>query len=203
MSRVRPIPYQDSVHWFDTRKNSQQATPGQLAMLADVEGIDLDDLLDESLIQIQVMNRLRERLDPGSIPAEVLERRRARRALSVEKDCRVCPLDGENCEGEITRHHFVPRWMMLELQNYTSYAQRSRCTIPICLGRHRDLHARSESPKSLFRYMRQYEKLFAEKMLNELREERPRIYDLIAAGDFSHYETQLLNDHLRGEFRRA
>lgn len=203
MSRARPFddPMTGERHWFN---QTARATAAQLELLADWEGIELDDLLDEGLSQKQVLFRLREAATPGVIPQYVLERRREReRTHGVAPACRICSLNGWQCEGRITRHHFVPRWLMLELGNYQAYAARSLCTIPICVSRHRDLHIRDarDKDKSILRYLRPTERRFAEKMLGELKAERPKIYELLLGGDYYAYEWQLVRDHSQGRFR--
>lgn len=199
MSRARMI--NDIV--FDT-KGSVRATVQQLELLADAENLNLDDLLDEGLTQGQAYHRIQAVLNSSVIPPEVLERRRLRKELAKgQPDCRICTLNGWQCEGSITRHHFIPRWLMLLLDNYEAYAARSKCTIPICVGRHRDLHYRNnDSDKSIITYLTVDEREFAQKMLDELRDERPAVFDLIAGGDSEYaYEAQLIRDYFAGEFR--
>lgn len=198
MSRARQI----NDIFFDT-KGSVRATVNQLELLADVENINIDDLLDEGLSQGQAYNRIQMILNCDVIPPEVLERRRLRRLLAKSQPaCRICSTNDWECEGSITRHHFVPRWLMLQLDNYQAYAARVKCTIPICVGRHRDLHYRDKGEKSIVRFLTEDERKFAEKMLDELREEHPKIFDLIAGGDADYaYEAQLLKDYFHGEFR--
>lgn len=200
MSRARQI----NDIFFDT-KGSVRATVNQLELLADVENINIDDLLDEGLSQGQAYNRIQMILNSDVIPPEVLIRRRRRRLQSrTEPDCRICTLNGWECEGSITRHHFVPRWLMLQLENYQAYAARIRCTVPICVGRHRDLHYRDKGEKSIVRFLTEEERKFAQKMLDELRVEHPAIFDLIAGGDADYaYEAQLLRDYFHGEFRSS
>jgi hypothetical protein len=204
MSRARPFTYNNDVLWFDQKS---KATVEQLELLADYEGISLDDLLDEGLGQRQVLFRLRVASDPNLIPAEVLERRRQRQIEHESQPaCRICSLNGWECEGRITRHHFVPRWLMLELENYQAYSSRSACTVSICIGRHRDLHWPSDpdSAKTIVPYLRDHERRFADKLLTELREQHPKIFDLVLAGDPDRrYETQLLTDYIHGEFSSA
>jgi hypothetical protein len=196
MSRSRPFDFDGERHWFDVRS---KATAAQLELLADVEGIELDDLLDEGLSQRQVLYRLHQ--FQNLIPEHVLERRRQREFWQSQVlACRVCSMNGEECEGRITRHHFVPRWMMLLLENYEAYAMRSLCTIPVCVGRHRDLHLRDESPKTIVPYLRLHERQFAQKMLDELKAQRPAIFELLLGGDENSYEYQLVRDHSLGEF---
>src|SRR4051812_47086159 len=103
MSRARPIADQ----WFDVQKNGQKATAEQLELLATVEGVDIDDLLEEVLTQGEVVMRLREAFGQG-IPAEVLEKRQKwREKRRLEKKCRLC-----GKEHDSTKHHFVNRWML-------------------------------------------------------------------------------------------
>lgn len=204
MSRARPIEFGGEIYWFDRHMGSEKATAWQLELLAAVEGVPLDDLLDEGLTQKHVLDRLRETLDQGKIPDDVLERmQRAREEALIEPACRICTAFGWECEGRITRHHFIPRWMMLQLENYTAYAARTRCTIPACVGRHRDLHLRGDedTPKSIAQFLTDDERAFAQKMLTEFRNQHPAVFDLIAGGDEGTYEYQLIRDFQRGEFR--
>lgn len=204
MSRARPFtdPETGEQIWFD---QSSKATVAQLELLSDWTGIPIDDLLDEGLSQRQTLFKLREVATPGVIPPEVLERRRERERLSgMSPACRICHPNGWACEGRITRHHFVPRWLMLQLENYQAYAARSMCTIPICVGRHRDLHDREAGDgKSIVPYLREHERKFAQKMIDELQEQHPKIFELLAGGDAHAYEAQLIEDYLKGEFRRS
>lgn len=200
MSRARQV---EDIY-FDT-KGSKRATVAQLELLADVENIPLDDLLDEGLTQGQAYNRIQLILNVDLIPAEVLQRRRLRKELAkYQPPCRICTLMGWKCEGSITRHHFVPRWLMLQLENYQAYAARDKCTIPVCVGRHRDLHYRDVGEKSIVPYLTVEERKFAQKMLDELREQHEAIFDLIAGGDPDYaYEAQLIRDYFSGEFRTS
>jgi hypothetical protein len=201
MSRARPFvdPETEETVWFDT--DNSRATVEQLQLLADWEDIDIDDLLDEGLNQKQVLFRLRQRATPDIIPAHVLERRRQREAQKGKYPaCRICTLEGDYCPGGVTRHHFVPRWLMLTLKNYQHYAPRTLCTIPICVQTHRDLHRRTDKWKSIVRYLRYPERRFAHKMLHELEVEHPVIFDLIASGDYHAYESQLIHDFMAGKF---
>lgn len=196
MSRARPFDNDGEIIWFDQKS---RATAAQLELLADWEEVELDDLLDEGLSQKQVLFRLRQAATPGVIPQHVLERRRERERLQgTFPACRICSLNGWQCEGRITRHHFVPRWLMLELDNYQAYAARSLCTIPICIGKHRDLHIRDSSAKSIVPYLRPHERSFAHKMLGELREQHPKIFELLLGGDHYAYEYQLVRDYTQG-----
>lgn len=200
MSRARPL----AGIWFDTQQNGKLCKVEHLELLAAAENISVDDLLDASLNQGELITRLRKALGEGAVPAEVLEQMRRRKAESaLLPKCRICGPEGWDCEGSITRHHFIPRWMMLQLENYQAYAARSRCTIPICLGRHRDLHARDDQAgKSIVQYLTDHERAFAQKMLEELEEQHPRIFKLIASGDETVYEGQLIRDYLASGFTR-
>jgi hypothetical protein len=202
MSRARPITFGGETYWFDRHQSNHKATAWQLELLSAVEGVSLDDILDEGLTQKQVLDRLRETLDQGKIPDDVLDRMaRAREEALVEPACRICP-PGE-CEGRITRHHFIPRWMMLMLENYQAYAPRRICTIPICVGRHRDLHLRgdTDTEKSITGLLTDQERAFGQKLLTEFRTAHPHVFDLIAGGDEATYEYQLVRDYTKGEFR--
>lgn len=202
MSRARQI----GGLWFDIQRNHEKATSEQLELLAAAENIPLDDLLDEGLRQGEVVIRLRQALGEGVIPAEVLERRRAaKEAAKHQPKCRICSTFDWECDGSITRHHFVPRWMMLLLENYVAYAARSKCTIPVCVGRHRDLHLRGDqdTPKSIAQFMTDDERKFAQKMLDELKVQHPLVFDLILGGDDSSYEYVLLRDYMVGNFRKS
>lgn len=202
MSRYKKIGPLD----FDKKASHLKATSVQLETLAAAENIPLDDLLDEGLNQGEIRRRLTEIFHGDVIPQEVLERRRAMKELAARQPvCRICSTLGWNCEGSITRHHFIPRWMMLLLENYQAYAARVKCTIPICVGRHRDLHIRSDehTPKSIAQFLTDDERKFAQKMLDEFRDQHPAIFDLISGGDESTYEAQLLSDYRLGAFRKA
>lgn len=202
MSRARSV----GGIWFDVQKNHEKATSEQLELLAAAENIPLDDLLDEGARQGEIIIRLRAALGEGVIPPEILERRRAvKEASKFQPQCRICSSNGWECDGSITRHHFVPRWMMLQLENYVAYAARSKCTIPVCVGRHRDLHLRgdTDTPKSIAQFLTNDERKFAQKMLDELKDQHPAIFDLVAGGDESTYESQLITDHTYGRFREA
>lgn len=195
MSRAKHFNHNGADMWFDYKA---RATVEQLELLADYEGLEIDDLLDEGLSQKQVARRLFEATS-YVVPPEVLERRRERQRLQgMSPACRICSLHGWECEGRITRHHFVPRWLMLELENYQAYASRSQCTIPVCIGRHRDLHIRDAADKSIVPYLRPHERRFAHQMLEELQESHPKIIGLMASGDFHSYEYQLIRDWQQG-----
>lgn len=197
MSRAKHFNPNGEDMWFDYKA---RATAKQLELLADYEGLEIDDLLDEGLSQKQVARRLFERTT-HVVPPEVLERRRERERLQgMSPACRICTPNGWECDGRITRHHFVPRWLMLELENYNAYAARRVCTIPICVGRHRDLHYRDESDKSIVQYLRADERIFAHKMLGELQEQHPKIFELLLGGDYYAYEYQLVRDFTQGRF---
>lgn len=197
MSRAKKFIHDGEVIWFDYKA---RATVEQLELLADYEGIDIDDLLDEGLSQKQVARRLFE-LTSYAVPPEILERRRERERIArMSPVCRICGLNEWQCEGRITRHHFVPRWLMLELDNYQAYAGRNLCTIPICVGRHRDLHMRDPLDKSIVPYLRTDERKFAHKMLSELEEQHPKIFQLLLDGDHYAYEHQLVRDFRQGLF---
>jgi hypothetical protein len=165
-----------------------------------MEDADIDDLLDERLSTRAVLWRLNH--NSGLIPHAIIEQKKAR-ALSTQRPL-VCRNhdDPDDCEGSITRHHFVPRWLMLELPDYIDYAPRSYCTIPACVGWHRFLHLRhnGNGSKSIAPYLTDAEKEIANHLVATLRQERPKLYALIAAGDRTSYEWQLVQDWRRGLF---
>lgn len=196
MSRARPIQIHDQKIWFDRKRNHVKATADQLEYLAAAEDIDIDDLLDESLIQAEVMDRLRAALGVNKVPKEVEERRELKRKERQElPECRICAGIGNS-----TRHHFVNRWMMKELSNYDIYSHRSKCTIPVCVECHRDLHSRDYSDKSIIPYLNDHEKMVASSILEDLSRERPRIFLLLVKGNYNVYETRLIYDYLNEEF---
>jgi hypothetical protein len=170
-------------------------------MLADVSGMDLDEILDSDLNQGQVILALREELAGGEvIPAHVIARKRKRQAEQQQRPpCRMCGV-----EGKSTKHHFVNRWLMRELENYDAYSARRICTIPICRDCHDSLHDRgTDAPgKSIVPYLKPHEAELAHRMLTDLREQRPRLFDLIAAGNEFTYEYVLIQDFIHGEFSK-
>lgn len=188
--------------WFDMKKNGQAPKVAHLELLAAAENISVDDLLDEGISQGELVIRLRGALGEGVVPPGVLERhRRYKEEASKQPQCRICDAFGWECEGSITRHHFIPRWLMLQLENYVAYSARTKCTIPICVARHRDLHARGDgSAKSIVEFLTEDERKFAQKMLEELEDQHPQIFKLIATGDETTYEGQLAKDYLAGGF---
>jgi hypothetical protein len=196
MSRAKCFSYDGQFYWFDYKS---VATVSQLELLADITEEPIDDLLDAGLSQKEVARRLFQ--SDGLVPAHVLERRRA--IAQQPQSCRWCDYHGLTCEGRSTRHHYIPRWLMLELENYEAYAPRRICTIPICVGRHRDLHVRGGHGKSIAPYLNERERKFAQKMLTELREQHPALWELLEGGDEWVYEGQLIKDFLAGEFRRG
>lgn len=203
MSRARSINHDGEIFWFDTSINGAPAKPNQLELLAAVENIDIDDLLDEGLNQGAVIERLRIGLDQGVIPPEVLERQRIRREQAQsQRICRAHP-GNDQCEGKITRHHFVTKWLMKELENYNAYSRRDKCTIPLCVGFHRDLHMRQASNKSVAHLLNDEDRYWAHKMLSELEEQHPKIIRLLRGGDsVISYEAQLIYDYDHGLFDR-
>jgi hypothetical protein len=203
MSRARKI----GGIWFDVQRKNEKATAKQLELLAAAENTTLDDLLDEGLNQHECALRLRKALGEGVIPPEVLERQRAaKEAARRQPKCRICDALKTECEGSITRHHFVPRWMMLKLENYQAYAARSRCTIPICVGRHRDLHidGDEQTPKNIAQFMTDRERAFAQKMLDELFDQTGRsTREWLDTSLTRDYDAILIEDYHLGAFRNA
>lgn len=182
--------------WFDAYE--PEATVEQLELLAQMEDADIDDLLDERLSTRAVLYRLNH--NSGLIPHEIIEQKKARSLITQQPlVCRYHD-NPDVCEGTITRHHFVPRWLMLELPEYVRYAPRSYCTIPACIGWHRSLHRRNGNDKSIAPYLTDGEKDIADHLIEGLKETRPVLFDLIVGGDSSSYEARLLQDWQKGLF---
>ncbi len=197
MSRARSVilPSGDTM-WFDMKLKGAHATAEQLELLVSITGEDLDDLLDGSVTQGELIVRLREALEQGCIPEEVLERQRLFKAMrKLDPECRCCGRP-ENS----TRHHFVNKWIMKELSNYNEVGPRTRCTVPICIDCHRDLHDRSNEAVSIVPYLTVHERAFARDLIERLRRERPDIFNLLSEGDESVYEARLVKDWLNGRF---
>lgn len=184
--------------WFDTAKNGERAKPEHLELLALVEDIDIDDLLDEHIIQGTVIQRLRDALGQNSIPEDILKRREKwREARHLDEPCRIC-----GKEGDSTKHHYVNRWILKELVDYAwRWSPRTRNCIPVCLKCHRNLHEREGEAKSIVPYLDADEKAFAETALEALSKERPALVILLARGDDSVYESRLLKDWINGAFK--
>lgn len=202
MSRARDWdhPITKVKYWFDSYDS--EATVEQLEVLAEMEGAEIDDLLDERLSTRTVLWRLNH--NSGLIPYEIIEQKKAR-VLSQQRPL-VCRFhdDPVNCEGTITRHHFVPRWLMLELPDYINYAPRSYCTIPACVGWHRSLHLRDgQDNKSIAPYLTEAECDIVDHLIESLKEVRPVLFDLIAHGNNSSYEYTLIHDWLEGKFTHS
>lgn len=199
MSRARPI----AGKWFDVQRNNERATEEQLELLATVQGVDLEDILDSAtfgsdvLTQGDVVKALREAMGQ-TIPPEVVTRReRWREERRQERDCRMCGKVGDS-----TKHHFVNRWMLKQLSGYQrKWADRRLNCIPLCIHCHRDLHAQSsDKPKSIAPHLNDTEKDFAERAISALFDEQPRLFKMIARGDDSVYETRLIRDWIEGKF---
>lgn len=195
MSRARSIIIDGREIWFDTSLDGQPARPDQLELLMDATGVELDDLLDTDLTQGQCILAIREAIHGNVIPPEVMERKRQRRVGKPQ--CRMCDRKG------ITKHHFVPRWIMLLLGNYQTYAPRSICTIPLCVECHYSIHDRSLNlyeGKSIVEYLKPHEAEMAQQILDDLKSQHPGVYDLIAGGNAHAYEYVTISDHIAGRF---
>lgn len=200
MSRARDIILPDGEQvWFDVHCNGQAATDGQIELLTSVLDEDLDDLLDANFTQGEVIKRLREELGQGAIPPEVEERRRVWRVQRlILPACRLC-----GKEGDSTKHHFVPKFILRELEQYAQkWADRRKCTFPACIHCHRGLHSRDESDKSIADYLQDEEREFAQAALSAFIEEHPRMAWIVTTGDLEVYETRLMRDFIDGQFKR-
>ena len=198
MSRARPIKIGDERIWFDTARNGERAKEDHLELLALVEDIDLDDLLDEHVTQGEVIKRIRGALGIDNIPAEIVKKREDwRDARHEAPQCRIC-----GKEGNSTKHHYVNRWILKELVDYAwKWADRNKNTIPVSIKCHRELHKRDGEAKSIAPYLKDNEKDFVEAALIALQKQRPSVALLLARGDDSVYESQLLKDWINGVFR--
>lgn len=197
MSRARPLKVKDSpVLWVDTKSNSKPASEDQLELLATTENVDIDDLLDEGLTQGDVVLRVREAIG-DTIPAGVLEAQEKRREERKEAEkCRLC-----GKEGDSTRHHFINKWILRELSEYHSkWSDRRDNCIPVCIHCHRELHLRNDEDKSIVKYLEPREKQYVLEALDNLADQRPRLVLLLARGDASVYESQLVKDWINGKF---
>ncbi len=199
MSRARHISLPTGERkWFDTDKNHIQASDAQLELLAAVEDVDLDELLDTLITQGEVLQRLREALGQGVIPLDILDRKRkAQERRRLQPRCRKC-----GKEGNSTRHHFVNKWILRELSAYGSkWSERASNCITLCTHCHRHLHFREDEEKSIVGLLTRDEKQFAEEALNALAEERPKLLLLIGKGEEAVYETQLIRDWMNNQFK--
>lgn len=212
MSRARPLHLPDDLHplfeedqafdgkryWLDVSRNGELASSRQLELLSAVEDVDLDDLLDSVVTQGEVVKRLREALGQGPVPPEVLERQRAwREARKAQPECRNCRKIGNS-----TRHHFVPKWLLKELEAYQQrWSDRSRNCIPLCTDCHKGLHQRDDVEKSIVELLSANERTFVDAALSELANEHPKLLLLLARGDGEVYETRLIRDWIEGRFR--
>lgn len=195
-SRARPVTINGEQHWFDMSQQGATATDKQIELLAVVEGVDLEDLLEASITQAEVLERLRVALGTTIPHAALAERQKWRRKRRSAPPCRICEKKGDS-----TRHHFVNRWILRELSGYAAkWSNRRDNCIPVCIDCHRDLHDRNGTPKSIAHLLTPSEKAFATAALEQLAEERPKLLILLARGDKAVYEAQLVKDWFAGEF---
>jgi 5-methylcytosine-specific restriction endonuclease McrA len=195
MSRARPVVINGAIHFFDVKQNSRPATPEQIALLADAENIEIEELLEASLTQGEVLTRIREATGKGE-PPEVKARREERRKEQAQKPkCRIC-----GREGNSTDHHFVNKWIMKELSNYAEYASRRICTIPLCEECHADQHRRDRGPHSIVPFLNEEEKHIANILLDTFRREHGKTFEILSEGDDEVYEARLIKDWLEGRF---
>jgi hypothetical protein len=211
LSRARPIvlpeelhslvcddgAFDDGYYWLDVSRNGEQATSGQLELLAAIEDVEIDDLLDSVVTQGEILRRLRDALGQGPIPADVLARQAERReARKRQPACRLC-----GTVGNSTKHHFVNRWILRELADYArDWSDRTKNCVPLCVDCHRDIHQRGNADKSMVGLLSDDEVAFVDAALSALAEERPRLLILIAHGDTGTYESKLLQDWIEGKF---
>lgn len=196
MSRARYVKVNGEKHWFDMNASHRKATDQQLELLATVEQVDLEDLLESNVTQGDVLVRLRQALGQAPIPIEVLERRQKwRKSRQRQPACRICLKKGDS-----TKHHFVNKWILKELSGYARlWSNRRENTIPVCIDCHRDLHDRNNGPVSIADKLTASEREFANRALTALSEERPKLLILIARGDDSVYEARLVKDWFEGK----
>jgi len=207
MSRARHIgincvgPCTDPTHWWDISRASTKATDEQLELLASAEDVDIEELFEAGITQGECLRRLREAL--GQVP-EIPEAVRKRRDKFREQrrsapPCRICGKIGDS-----TKHHFVNRWILRELESYErKWSNRRENCIPVCIDCHRDLHDRNGTPKSIAHLLTEKEKAFADSALTALSEERPKLLILIGRGSSSVYEARLIKDWMEGKFEAS
>jgi 5-methylcytosine-specific restriction endonuclease McrA len=192
MSRARPI----QGHWFDMNQNSKKATGEQLELLATVENVDLDDLLEEPLSQGDVVTRLRRQMGQVIPPDVLAKRQKWRQERQKAKNCRICGKIGDS-----TQHHFVNRWILKTLDGYERHwSSRLKNCIPVCIDCHRDLHSRANGSHSIAEFLNDEEKQYAERAIMALFEQHPKLFLMMARGDDSVYETRLIRDFIEGKF---
>lgn len=199
MSRARPIECPDrETLWVDTLRNNEKATEEQLELLMTVEAVELDDLLEEDPTQGEAVTRLRRLLGQDTIPPAVIKRReRLRGERQQRPTCRRC---GQR--GNSTKHHFVNKWILRELDNYAQkWADRSKNCISLCIECHRNIHSRDEGVHSMVDLLTDEEKGFVEAALQALEQEHPSLLILVGRGDSSVYESRLVKDWIEGYFR--
>lgn len=188
-------------HWFNISDSHLKATDEQLELLASAENVDMDEVLEAGITQAECLKRLREAL--GQIPEipEVVRKRRDkfREQRRSAPPCRICKK-----EGDSTKHHFVNRWILRELESYDrEWSNRRENCIPVCIDCHRDLHDRNGTPKSIAHLLTEQEKAFADRALTALSEQRPKLLILIGRGSSSVYEARLIKDWMEGKFEPA
>lgn len=198
MSRARPITINGETHWFDKNENNRKASDKQIELLSTVEQVDLEDLLESNITQGEVIRRLRIGLNEHDpIPFWVLQKRQKwRKERVTQPPCRICGKIGDS-----TRHHFINKWILKELNHYAQkWSNRRENTIPLCIDCHRDLHYRNNGPVSIVRFLTPREKQYADRALSALAEERPKLLILLAKGDDSVYESLLIKEWLQNKF---
>lgn len=203
MSRARYIEFSDGRKvWFDTSRNGEKfhetISDEMIELLSAVENIEIDDVLDANTSQGEAIERIRRALGQYYIPDSVIKHRdRLREERRKQPVCRICKE-----EGKSTQHHFVNKWMLKELSNYSQeWSDRRKNCIPLCMKCHRKVHSRGKNVNSIVGFLDDKEKLFAEKALTRLSEEHPKIMLLVARGEDTVYETRLIRDWIQGHFK--
>jgi len=204
MSRARPIKLPDGeTVWFDTNRNGEPIAAAlaedQLELLATIENVEIESLLESGMSQGEVVTRLRQALGQYQLPDAVLKRRdRLRDERRAQPACRSCDKIGDS-----TKHHFVNRWILKNLDSYARlWADRNQNCIPLCLSCHRQIHLRDDSAKSIVDLLDRSEREFAWRALDAFCEQHPHMAMTMARGDISVYEAQLMKDFVNGRFNQ-
>jgi hypothetical protein len=189
------------IFWFDTSRNGEKAeaalADSQLEMLAALEAVDIDQLLESEITQGEMVDRLRKAFGQYTAPDAIIERRDAlRKERSKQPECRSC-----GATGNSTKHHFVNKWMLKELSHYAQrWADRKKNCIPLCITCHREIHRRDMGVHSIAGMLTETERKFAWRALDAFSDQHPSIAMTMLKGDSSVYEAQLMKDFIQGNF---